>query len=140
MSFIDKLKALLGGKKKPEAGPYAGLETQVDALENRLIITEHAKRIEGGVEGFDLALDETLAMVRQRGGRGPAGDALDVFVRRIELARSVAHLLRESDAQKRAQLAAKFLADFRDVRDRLHNRTRIKYERVRIDVESGRLR
>ncbi len=139
MSFMDKLKAMFGGKKA-DVTPLGAIERQVDALEAKLYITEHAKRIEGGVEGFDLAADEVAAMLPAPSGDKPGFEPLDVLRRRVDLARQAAHFLRELDLQKKAQLGKKFLADFREVRERIPFRTRTKYERIRIDVESGRMR
>ena len=139
MGFLDKLKAMFGGKK-PQVTALGAVERQVEALEAKFFITEHAKRIEGGVEGFDMAADEVAAMLPERSGDKPGFEAVDLLHRRVDLARQVAHFLREVDLQKKIQLGKKFLADFREVRERIPFRTRTKYERIRIDVESGRMR
>jgi phage shock protein A len=140
MGFLDRLLGLFGPRKKAEPGLYGALEKQIDALENRLTITEHRKLIEGGIEGFDLAFEEARQMLANYGGERGDKPALDLLRRRMDLASAAAHLLREEDPQKRQQLRLKFLADFRAVRDQLTYRIKTKYERLRIDFESGRMK
>jgi len=138
MSFLDKLKGLFGGKKE-EPSLYAALEKQVDALENKLLISEQQKRIEGGIDGFDMAYEETRQMLQGYSGEGAGQEALQMLRTRMTLAHKVAHLLREEDPAKKRRLCQEFVAEFRPLRDTLHYRTKTKYERIRIDFESGRL-
>ena len=140
MGLLERLKALFGGGKKKdrEENLYAALERQVDALESRLVITDRVKRIEGGVEAFDMAFDEVRQLLAGYGGEGGGEEALEVLRRRLELARQAAHLLRETDPEARREMCRRFIADFRQMRQHLHFRTKSKYERIRIDFESGR--
>jgi len=138
MGFLDRLKALFGGRDKGEPTLYQALGNQVDALEARLIVTDQVKRIEGGIEGFDMAFDEVQQILAGHIGEGAVPDDLEQLRKRMDLARQAAHLLRESDLEKRKQMCEAFLADFRQARALLHFRTKSKYERIRIDHESGR--
>lgn len=140
MSLLDKLKALFGGKKTEDTSLYDALEKQISALENRLSITEHMQRVDGGVEAFDLALDETRRMLDGFSAEGAGQDELDLLRQRMDLARQVAHLLHETDPEKKKQMCQAFVDQFRPVRDQLHYRTKTKYERIRIDFQSGRIR
>jgi len=140
MGFLDRLKALFGGKKGgAEQGLYEALERQVDAIEGRLIISDRAKRVEGGLGGFDLALDEARQVLAGYTGEGAAPEALEVLSKRLDLAAQAAHLLRETDPGRKKQMCERFVADFHEMRDDLHFRTKSKYERLRIDFQSGRL-
>jgi len=139
MGFLDRIKALFGVKKKEEPSLHTALQTQVDALERRLIVTDRVKRIEGGIEGFEMAFEEIQQVLAGYGGEGPGQDDLEQLRRRMELARQAAHLLREPDLEKRKQMCQAFLADFLPMRPFLHFSTKSKYERIRIDFESGRM-
>jgi len=140
MGFIDRLKGLFGGKKEADTSLYEGLERQVEALENRLVITEHVKRVDGGIDQFEVAADEARRMLAHYGSEGAQQEQMEMLRHRIDLAILVAHLLRETDPEAKKKLCERFLKAFRDVRDRLHFGTKSKYERIRIDYESGRLR
>ena len=141
MSFVDRLKAILSGKKsRPQPGLYAALEKQLDGLEAKLQITDQVKRIEGGLEGFDLAYEEARQTLASYTGEGRRQDVLDLLLKRMELSRAAAHLLREEEPDRKRQSCLKFLADFKELKGQLPQRTKTKYERIRIDFQSGRLR
>ena len=139
MGFLDRLKALFGGKKEAEGTLYAALGRQVDAIEERLIISDRVKRVEGGVSALDLALEEARQVLAGYAGEGAVPEALEVLSKRLDLAAQAAHLLHEADLGRKKQMCERFVADFHEMRDHLHFRTKSKYERLRIDFQSGRL-
>ena len=58
----------------------------------------------------------------------------------MDLIHDAAHLLREEDAQKRKQLRDGSSPSSRKCASNCPYRTKTKYERIRIDFQSGRLR
>ena len=140
MGFLDRLKGVFGGRKKEQPSLEVALENQVLALENRLMIHEHAKRVEGGMVQFEMAYDETRQMLDTHAGEGTASPAVEMLRKRADLCALVARLLHEENPDKKKQMCERFVQDFGELRPDLHFRTRTKYERVRIDYESGRMR
>ena len=142
MAFMDKLKGMFGGgKKKSQDQEYwEAWDQRVTAMENKVTVSQNVRLITGGLPEFEThcsELTDTLGGMLE-GERKAKAEAM---LKRIEIALAAAHLIREEgDDDARKKQWAEFLQTLKDCRNVVHYKTRVKYDRLRLDHESGKLK
>jgi len=140
MPVLEGLKRwFAGGKKSPQAEYWEGLDKRISELEHRLRISHEDKILVGDLAMLEETCDEILHTLGEEGEQISSEPRAELARRRVELFRTVARML-TSDVKGRSALWSDFAQRLAAVRDGLHYKTRVKYDRLRLDYESNRYR
>ena len=141
MAILTKLKGLFGGKKKSQDQEYwEAWDGRIANIEGKVNVSQNVRQITGGFPEFESQCRELIDSLSNmlEGERKARAEAM---IRRIEVALSAARIIREGDdEQERTKLWAEFIEILRGNRNAIHYKTRVKYDRLRLDYESGKLK
>ena len=139
MALLTKLRSMLGGRGKGTEKEYwQAWDAKVGELERRIRINQEVRLVDGGLPAFEADCASLLESLsgHQEGEDRPTH--VDAMGRRLELARRAARVIRSNQAD-RDQLWSDFLEALKQHRNVLHYKTRVRYDRLRLDHESGRV-
>lgn len=138
MALIEKLKRFLARSgKRSQAQFWEECDKQISALEDRIQVHRDHRRLEGGLASFEAACGDLLAAVSKVPGVEPRDTDASPMRQRVELARQAARII-SAEQGNRARLWDDFIKSLAACRDRLHYKTRAKYDRLRLHYESRR--